>query len=88
MKLDKDMTFEERPVKMQDLQVKELRGKKKPLVRVLWRHQGFKKPTWEREDSMRANHPQLFETEGTLNFEDKISFQGVKVVKPIILHYF
>ena len=74
IKLDEDATYEEKPIKIEDRRVKELRGKKIPLVRVLWRHQGVEESTWEREDAMRANHPHLFETQGTLNFEDEISF--------------
>ena len=66
LKLDEDATFEERPVKIMDRREKQLRGKTIPLVRVLWRHQGIEESTWEREDAMRANHPQLFESEGTI----------------------
>ena len=34
------------------------------LVKVLWQHRGVKKATWEREDTIRANYPFLFEEEG------------------------
>ena len=62
--LDQDVTFEEKPVRILDRREKHLRGKTIPLVRVLWRHQGIEESTWEREDAMRANHPQLFDIEG------------------------
>ena len=34
------------------------------LVKVLWQHRGGEKTTWEREDTVRANYPFLFEKEG------------------------
>ena len=35
-------------------------------VKVLWQHRGVEKATWEREDTMHATYPSLFENEGTL----------------------
>lgn len=31
------------------------------MVKVLWRHHSDEEATREREDEIRANHPQLFE---------------------------
>ena len=31
---------------------------------MLWQHRGMEEATWEREDTMRANYPFLFEEEG------------------------
>ena len=31
---------------------------------MLWQHRGGKEATWEREDTMLANYPFLFEEEG------------------------
>ncbi|XP_028081962.1 uncharacterized protein LOC114283350 [Camellia sinensis] len=59
--LDKDVTFEEGPVAIQDSREKNLRGKTIHLVKVLWQHRGIEESTWEREDAMRTNYPQLFE---------------------------
>ena len=36
------------------------------LVKVLWQHGGVEEATWEREDTIRANFPFLFENGGTL----------------------
>ena len=33
------------------------------LVKMLWQHRGIEEVTWEREDTMRANHPFLFKEE-------------------------
>ena len=54
-------------------EVKELRNKQIPLVKVLWRNHKTKEATWESEDTMRQQYLQLF-TEG--NFEDKIFLSG------------
>ena len=35
------------------------------LVRVLWRHRGVEKSTWERKDTIRATYPFLFRGEST-----------------------
>ena len=37
------------------------------LVKVLWQHRGVEEATWEREDTMRANYPFLFDEEGTFS---------------------
>ena len=43
------------------------------LVKVLWRHRGVEGATWERDDTMRATYPFLFEDEGALfNIESQI----------------
>ena len=33
---------------------------------MLWQYRGVEETTWEREDTMRANYPFLFEDDGTL----------------------
>ncbi|KAL5563349.1 hypothetical protein UlMin_033096 [Ulmus minor] len=58
--LRQDLTFEESPVKILDLEEKELRRKKIRLVKVLWKNHEVEEATWEREDEMRAKYPRLF----------------------------
>ena len=43
-----------------------LRRKTIRLLKVLWEHRGVEKATWEREDTMLATYPFLFEDEGPL----------------------
>ena len=43
-----------------------LRSKTVRLVKVLWQHRGVEEARWEREDTMRANYPFLFEDEDML----------------------
>ena len=64
-----DLTYEEKPVEILAREVKELRNKRIPLVKVLWRNHKTEEATWESEEVMRQQYPQLF-NEG--NFEDEI----------------
>ena len=58
--IDEDLTYEERPVQILDHQIKQLRNKQIRQVKVLWRNQKFEEATWEREDVMRRQYPDLF----------------------------
>ena len=59
--VDIDETFEEGPVRNLDSQDQVLRRKTVRIVKVLWQHRGVEEATWEREDTMRATYPFLFE---------------------------
>ena len=48
-----DLTYEEEPVEILAREVKELRNKKIPLIKVLWRNQKTEEATWESEETMR-----------------------------------
>ncbi|GFY95611.1 hypothetical protein Acr_10g0009960 [Actinidia rufa] len=60
--VNKDVTYEERPIRVLDTRDQVLRGKTIPLVKVLWLHHGVEEATWERESEVRAKYPDLFET--------------------------
>ncbi|XP_043809118.1 uncharacterized protein LOC122722473, partial [Manihot esculenta] len=55
-----DLTYEEEPVKILAREMKELRNKKIPLVKVLWRNHKAEEATWESEEVMKQQYPQLF----------------------------
>ncbi|KAK5775641.1 hypothetical protein PVK06_043559 [Gossypium arboreum] len=55
-----DLTFEEEPVQILDRDVKVLRRKSVPLVKVLWRNHGREEATWEPEEAMQQQYPHLF----------------------------
>ena len=62
--VDTNGTFEEGPMRIMDNQDQVLRGKIVRLVKVLWQHRGVEEATWEeREDTIHANYPFLFEEE-------------------------
>ena len=65
--VDADGSFEEGPVRIMDSQEQVLRGKIVRLVKVLWQHRGVEEVTWQREDTVHANYPFLFEREDALS---------------------
>ena len=65
IEVDTDGTFEEGPVFILDSRDQVLRCKTVKLVRLLWRHYGVEKSTWERDDKMQATYSFLFRDEGT-----------------------
>ena len=69
VELRPDLTYEEEPVEILAREVKELRNNRIPLVKVLWRNHKIEEATWESEETMGQQYPQLF-NEG--NFEDEI----------------
>ena len=60
IELRPDFTYEEEPVEILAREVKESRNKKIPLVKVLWRNHKTEEVTWESEETMRQQYPQLF----------------------------
>ncbi|XP_012477599.1 uncharacterized protein LOC105793220 [Gossypium raimondii] len=55
-----DFTFKEEPVQILDRDVKVLRRKSIPSVKVLRRNHSTEEATWELEDAMRQQYPYLF----------------------------
>ena len=53
IELRPDFTYEEAPVEILARDVKELRNKRIPLVKVLWRNHKTEEATWESKDTMR-----------------------------------
>ena len=60
IELRPDLTYEEEPLEILAHEVKELRNKKIPLVKVLWRNHKTEEANWESEETMRQQYPQLF----------------------------
>ncbi len=83
--MDEGATFEEQAIRIVDEKEKVLRRKKIKLFKVMWHHQGIEETTWEREDWLQANHPHLFENQGTIfNFGDEILFKGGRLLRTVI----
>ncbi|VFQ68306.1 unnamed protein product [Cuscuta campestris] len=51
---------DEEPVEILAREVRQLRNKTIPLVKVLWRSHTVEEATWETEESMRTRYPHLF----------------------------
>ncbi|GAV84676.1 Chromo domain-containing protein [Cephalotus follicularis] len=55
-----DMSFKETPIQILYHQVRQLRSKAVPLVKVLWRYHDLEEATWEHKEEMKAMYPNLF----------------------------
>ena len=61
LEIDENLSYAEQPVEILAREVKMLRNRGIPLVKVLWRNHKVEEATWKREDDMRARYPELFE---------------------------
>ncbi|KAK6160734.1 hypothetical protein DH2020_004115 [Rehmannia glutinosa] len=60
--IQEDLSYVEQPLRIIDHQIKELRGKRIPLVKVLWqKHNKPEDATWELEEDMIKNYPEIFQ---------------------------
>ena len=67
IEIDETLTYEEKPIKFLDRKVKELRNKRIPLVKVLWRNHRLEEATWEVKKEIREKFPDLFLNQGTIS---------------------
>ncbi|XP_050941536.1 uncharacterized protein LOC127149715 [Cucumis melo] len=61
LQIYENLSYDEQPVEILAREVKMLRNQGIALVKVLWRNHGAEEATWEREDDMRTQYPELFE---------------------------
>ncbi|KAF5781372.1 putative nucleotidyltransferase, Ribonuclease H [Helianthus annuus] len=88
--IDEQLHFVEEPVEITDRDVKALKHKRIPLVRVRWNSKRGPEYTWECEDQMTEKYPQLFGTNATTTeavattaeFRDEIPDQWGEDVTP------
>ena len=71
IQVQEDFTFDEELKAILDREIRQLRNKQVPLVKVLWQNHGMEEATWEPKSTMRVQYPQLFSSG---NFEDEIYF--------------
>ncbi|XP_022974918.1 uncharacterized protein LOC111475011 [Cucurbita maxima] len=67
--LREDLSYEEAPIKIISRDVKRLRNKEIPLVKVLWGNHLDSEATWEREDDVRKSCLKLFLEQPTFGDE-------------------
>nr|GEX34153.1 retrotransposon protein, putative, Ty3-gypsy subclass [Tanacetum cinerariifolium] len=60
IKIDKTLCFFEEPVEIMDHEVRSFKRSNISLVKVYWNSKCGLEFTWEREDHMKSNYPQLF----------------------------
>ena len=58
--IQNDLFFEEVPIQILDRQIRRLRNKEVPLVKVLWQNQSVEGASWETEADMQTKYPHLF----------------------------
>ena len=61
VQLDENLVYEETPVRILDREVRKLRSKEIPLVKVAWNNHSQEEATWEVETDMRQRYPFLFQ---------------------------
>jgi hypothetical protein len=59
--VDKSLVFTEEPIEIVDRQVKKLRRKKIPMVKIKWNSKRGPEFTWELESVFSRKYPQLFD---------------------------
>ncbi|GKB44071.1 hypothetical protein Tco_0889013, partial [Tanacetum coccineum] len=60
VKIDDKLHFVEEPMEIMDREVKKLKKRRIPIVKVRWNSRRGPEFTWEREDEMKRKYPQLF----------------------------
>ena len=86
VEVDFQMSYVEEPIAIVDQQVRKLRSKEIPSVKVIWNHHSENEATWEIEKDMRMLYPQLFQ-KGTFSFlkiRGRICLRG-RIVRPSCL---
>ncbi|XP_027169262.1 uncharacterized protein LOC113768960 [Coffea eugenioides] len=67
IEIDEALTYEVKPIKLLDRNVKELKNKRIPLVKVFWRNHGLEEATWEIEEEIRGKYRDLFSNQGIIS---------------------
>ncbi|GJV81194.1 retrovirus-related pol polyprotein from transposon TNT 1-94 [Tanacetum coccineum] len=60
IEIDENLHFVEEPIKIVERDVKKLKRRRIPLVKVRWNSRQGAEYTWEREDQFRMKYPHLF----------------------------
>ena len=83
IQVHEDLSYDEESKAILAREVKQLRNKQVLLLKVLWKHHGREKATWEPKATMRAQYLQLFES--SMNLEDEILLKEGRIVTPQIM---
>ncbi|MUU79926.1 hypothetical protein GN138_15900 [Winogradskyella sp. HL2-2] len=60
LQFEKDLSYEEVPIQIVDRKEQVLRNKVIPSVKVIWRNHNAEEATWELEEKMMKEYPELF----------------------------
>ena len=86
LELAKDLTYEEKPLRILEEMDRVTRSKTIKFYKVQWEHHTEDEATWERADFLRTAYPYLFPEQ--LNPEDDIDPKGGRFVTPWIFAFF
>ena len=70
--INEDLGYEEKPIRIFDRQVRQLRNKSIPMVKVEWTEHYGEDATWEIEEVMKVRHPELFLEQGNSSLGTKL----------------
>jgi hypothetical protein len=71
-----DLTYTERPIKILDSAERVTHSKVIKMCKVQWSHHTEDEATWEHEDELRADYPQII-SKRFLNLVGEIPLRGV-----------
>jgi hypothetical protein len=80
IEMGKVLTYKEYPIKILDTSERVTRRKVIRMCKVQWSHQTEEEATWEREDELKEDFPQLFSKSS--ESRDEILFKRVGFVTP------
>ena len=60
VEISDNLSYVEEPIRIVDHKVKQLRKRDIPMVKVVWKNHGVEEATWETEEKMKRDYPQLF----------------------------
>ena len=64
VEISHNLSYVEEPVSIVDYKAKKLRTREIPMVKVIWKNHSKEEATWETEETMRKQYPQLFNSTG------------------------
>ena len=64
IEVSENLTYVEEPIAIVDHEIRQLRKRAIPMVKVIWKNHDLKEATWETEEKMRRNYPYLFQESG------------------------
>jgi hypothetical protein len=74
IEMGNDLTYKEYPIKILDTSERVTRSKIIRMCKVQWSHHTKEEATWEREDELKEDFPQLFSKSS--ESRDEILFKG------------
>ncbi|KAI0496377.1 hypothetical protein KFK09_022693 [Dendrobium nobile] len=60
IEIQENLSYKEEPELILAHDVRKLRNKEIPMVKVQWKHRTAREATWEKESDMRKSYPYLF----------------------------